>query len=238
MLWAAAWLISWRQKWLKWGVGTAVLVITTLYAISFINIYQQPHPWVAASQWIFANVPQGSLVLSEQWDDSLPSTMLIDGEAHRRSEYPNAELTWLTQADAADDVEKLAENLELLAEADYVTILSNRIYGTVPRLPERYPISSQYHELLFSGALGYEAVFVSGRSAALFGWQLRPDTFDWPDLQPPALVQSYLDDQPDINLGRADESFIVYDQPLTIIFENVERKTAAEMRAVFTISSE
>jgi hypothetical protein len=160
--------------------------------------------------------------------------MLINGEPRRRSEYPNAELTWLTGADTADDAEKLAENLELLAEADYVTILSNRIYGTVPRLPERYPISSQYHELLFSGKLGYEPVFVAGRYPTLFGWQLRPDTFGWPDLPPPPLVQSYLDVQPGINLGRADESFIVYDQPMTIIFENVERKTAAELQALFT----
>jgi hypothetical protein len=234
MLWAAAWLFSWRQKWVKWGVGTAVLLTTTLYAISFVNIYRQPHPWVAASEWIFANVPQGSLVLSEQWDDSLPSTMLIDGEPRRRSEYPNAELTWLSGADATDDAEKLAENLELLAEADYVTILSNRIYGTVPRLPERYPLSSQYHELLFSGALGYEPVFMTGRHLTLFGWQLRPDTFGWPNLPPPLLVQSYQDEQPGLNLGRADESFIVYDQPLTIIFENVERKTAAELQSLFT----
>ncbi|VAW32747.1 hypothetical protein MNBD_CHLOROFLEXI01-3174, partial [hydrothermal vent metagenome] len=235
MLWAAAWLLSWRSRWLKVGVGTAVLAITTLYAISFTNMYQQPHPWVAASQWIFANLPSGSLILSEQWDDSLPGTMLIDGEVRRRSEYPNAELTWLSGADLADNEEKLTENVALLAEADYVTILSNRIYGVVPRLPERYPLSSQYHALLFAGELGYEPVYVIGRFPTLFGWQLRPDTFSWSSLQPPTFVQSYLDKQPGINLGRADESFIVYDQPLTIVFENVERKTAVELQAFFIL---
>ncbi|MCB9007415.1 MAG: glycosyltransferase family 39 protein [Ardenticatenaceae bacterium] len=238
MLWAAAWLFSWRQKWLKWVGGTAVLLTTFLYATSFITFYWQPHPWVVASKWLFGQAEPGALVLSEQWDDSLPSTMLINGEVRRRSEYPSAELSWLSGADLADSEEKLAENLALLAEADYVTILSNRIYGTVPRLPERYPLSSQYHELLFSGELGYEPVFVAGRFPTLFGWQLRPDTFGWPNLQPPDLVQSYLAEQPGINLGRADESFIVYDQPLTIIFENVERKTAVEMQAQFTMSSQ
>ncbi|MCA9897609.1 MAG: phospholipid carrier-dependent glycosyltransferase [Ardenticatenaceae bacterium] len=238
MLWAAAWLCSWRSKWLKWGVGTAVLAFTTLYAISFSNIYAQPHPWVAASEWIFRNVEPGALILSEQWDDSLPSTMPVDGEIRRRSEYPNAELTWLTGADSRDDADKLVANLALLAEADYVTILTNRVYGTVPRLPEPYPISSQYHELLFSGALGYEPVYVVGRSPMIFGWQLRPDTFGWPNLTPPPLVQSYLEAQPGLNGGRADESFIVYDQPLTIIFENVARKTAVELQSLFTIPSE
>ncbi|MBK8905944.1 MAG: glycosyltransferase family 39 protein [Anaerolineaceae bacterium] len=238
MVWAAAWLWSWRSAWLKWGVGTAVLLTTTLYAISFVNVYRQPHPWVAASEWIFRTVEPGALILSEQWDDSLPSSMVVDGEVRRRSEYPNDELTWLTGTEEDDNAEKLAENLELLAEADYITVLSNRIYGTVPRLQERYPLSSQYHELLFSGALGYEPVFVAGRYPTLFGWQLRPNTFGWPDLVPPPLVQSYLDSQPGFNLGRADESFIVYDQPLTIVFENVERKTAVELQSLFTLPSE
>jgi hypothetical protein len=238
MLWAAAWLSSWRQTWLKWGVGTAVLLATTLYAIGFVNIYQQSHPWVTASEWLFRNAEPGSLTLSEQWDDSIPSTMVVDGEVRRRSEYPNAELTWLSGANGADDVEKLAQNLALLAEADYVTILSNRIYGTVPRLPERYPLSSQYHALLFSGELGYVPVFVVGRYPMLFGWQLRPDTFGWAKLQSPPLVQAYLNDLPGLKLGRADESFVVYDQPLTIIFENVERKTAVELQALFTIPAE
>ncbi len=238
MLWAAAWVFSWRQTWLKWGGGTAVFVLTTLYAISFVNMYQQPHPWVTASEWLFRNAEPGSLILSEQWDDSLPSTIVVNGEVRRRSEYPNAELTWLTGADTADNEEKLSENLALLAEADYVTILSNRIYGTVPRLPERYPISSQYHELLFSGALGFEPVFVAGRYPTLFGWRLRTDTFGWPNLPTPSLVQAHLTDQPGINLGRADESFIVYDQPLTIIFENVERKTAADLQSLFEVPAE
>lgn len=238
VLWAAAWLFSWRRVWLRWFVGTAVLLSTALYAISFINIYQQPHPWIAASEWLFTNVAPGTLVLSEQWDDSLPSTMRLDGELRRRSEYPNAELTWLSGADLADNEEKLADNLELLASADYLTILSNRIYGVVPRLPERYPLSSQYHQLLFDGELGYEPVYVVGRFPTLFGWQLRPDTFGWPNLRPPTLVQDYLTAQPGFNLGRTDESFIVYDQPLTIIFENVERKTAVELQALFTMPLE
>ena len=238
MVWAAAWLLSWRRIWLKWAVGTAVLLTTTLYAISFTSIYRQPHPWVAASEWLFTNIPPGSLVLSEQWDDSLPSTMVLDGEVRRRSEYPNAELTWLTGADLADSEEKLTENVALLAEADYVTILSNRIYGVVPRLPERYPLSSQYHALLFAGSLGYEPIYVAGRYPTLFGWQLRPDTFGWPNLLLPKLVEDYLVQQPGFNLGRADESFIVYDQPLTIIFENVERKTAAELQALFLLDAD
>ncbi|MEZ4518993.1 MAG: hypothetical protein R3C44_19950 [Chloroflexota bacterium] len=67
-------------------------------------------------------------------------------------------LTWLSYPDEGDDEAKLVDNLGLLAEADYLTVLSQRVYGVVPRLPDRYPISSRYHQLLFDGELGYELV--------------------------------------------------------------------------------
>ncbi len=138
--------------------------------------------------------------------------------------------------DAGDDEEKLMDNLELLAGAEYVTILSNRVYGVVPRLPERYPLSSQYHQLLFDGALGYELVWAGGRSPSLFGVALRPDTFGWPGLRPPAELARLADWQsPALSFGRVDESFVVYDQPLTLVFRNTGGLTAEEMRGVFSI---
>ena len=233
MIFGAAMVMSWG-RW-RWG-GTAVILGTTaLYALSFVNLYRTPHPWIEASRWIYANVEPGALILSEQWDDSLPSSMWVGDDYRRRNEYPNAELTWHAGAGDADDADKLAANLELLAEADYVTLVSNRVYGVVPRLPERYPLSGQYHQLLFDGALGYEVAAVYGRSPQLFGIHLQTDTFGWPGLAPPAAVADYLSRTPVINWGRADESFIVYDQPTVILFKNVQKLTAAEMQSHFIL---
>jgi hypothetical protein len=114
-----------------------------------------------------------------------------------------------------------------------VTIVTNRIYGVVPRQPERFPLSSQFHQLLFDGALGYEPVFVNTRTPRLFGLHLKPDSFAWPGLRPPPAVEEYLSRLPGISGGRFDESFTVYDQPLVMIFENVEGKTAEEMGRYF-----
>src|SRR5690606_9000728 len=161
-------------------------------------------------RWIYETIPPGTLILSEQYDDYLPVSMMLDGRRRLRTEYPNAELTWLGEPDAADDEAKLMANLELLAQADYVTILSNRNYGVVPRLPERYPLSSQYHQLLFNGALGYELVWVGDRYPSLLGISARPDTFGWPRLRPPKGVTDFWSGQPGLTLGRADESFMVY----------------------------
>lgn len=233
MIYGAAFLLSLKWKWVRWGSITAVLLLTSLYALAFVQLYNQPHPWITASEWVFANVKPGSLILSEQWDDSLPSTMMIDGEIRYRVEYPNKELVWLTYPDSRDDLAKLEANLQLLAEADYLTLMTNRGYSTVGRLPNRYPLSSQYYPLLFDGSLGYEPVFVVGRSPNLAGIHLYSDTFAKAGLVVPEMVQEWDTAVPHINLGPADESFLVYDQPLTIIFENVERKSADEMRTLF-----
>ncbi len=233
LLFGAAMLLRWRSVAGRRVVVGAALLSGALYALAFMAIYQQEHPWNAASRWIHQEVAPGSLILSEQWDDYLPITMTVDGQRRLRTEYRNAELTWLSQPDAADDEAKLAANLALLAEADYLTVLSNRVYGVAPRLPERYPLSGQYHQLLFDGALGYEPVWVGGRSPSLFGLAFPADTFGWPGVRPPMAVTEYLADKPSFSPGRADESFIVYDQPLTMIFRNTGRLTAEQMRAAF-----
>ncbi|GIK55563.1 MAG: hypothetical protein BroJett015_12260 [Chloroflexota bacterium] len=233
MIYAAALLLSIRWRWVRWGAVTAVLLITTLYALSFVTMYRQPHPWLAGSAWVYENIPPGALILSEQWDDALPSTMLLDGAPRFRSEYRNEELTWLTGADEADNAAKLERNLARLAAGDYVTIMSNRVYGVAPRLKERYPLSGQYHQLLFDGSLGYDPVYVTMRMPNLLGIRLYADRFGWPGLTPPTEVNTLLTAHSTLNLGRADESFIVYDQPLLIIFQNMGHLSAEEMRALF-----
>lgn len=235
MIYGAAMLLSVRPKWVRRGLVTAVLVFTSLFAVSFVNLYQQPHPWNEGSRWIFENAQPGSLILSEQWDDALPSSLLVNGEPRLRSEYRNEELTWLTYADGRDTEERLEQNLARLASADYLTITSNRAYGVVPKLDGRYPLSSQYHQKLFDGSLGYEPAFMVTRSPNLFGVRLMADTFADAGLTPPKITAALKAAQPTYYLGRADESFIVYDQPLLIIFENTGQLSVEEMKALFEI---
>jgi 4-amino-4-deoxy-L-arabinose transferase-like glycosyltransferase len=236
MLFGAALLWRWPSRRGRWAAGL-VLGVTAVYALSFVSLYRDPHPWAAASRWIYANIPQGALLVSEQWDDTLPSSLPVDGELRRRWEYRDEQLTWLTRPDAGDDLAKLEENLALLARADYVTVVSNRVYGVVPRQPERYPLSSQYHQLLFDGALGYELVYANTRAPNLFGFHLKPDPFGWAGVAPPG-GGGYLADLPGVSGGRFDESFTVYDQPLVMIFENAARKSPAELLALFELPGE
>ncbi len=233
LLFAAAFLMQLPWRRVRIGLVGLVLGGTAVWAAAFMGIYSQPHPWVLGSQWIYAHVEPGALILSERWDDPLPTSMEVDGVLRRRAEFKNEELTWLTGTGEKDDALKLAANLTLLAQADYLVLTSNRVYGVVPRLPQAYPLSSQYHQLLFDGALGYELVAVYGRFLRLGNFYIKPETFAWPGLTPPPAVTAYLDSFSGITWGRADESFTVYDQPLTMIWQNVERKTAEELLEMF-----
>ncbi|MFN2161291.1 MAG: phospholipid carrier-dependent glycosyltransferase [Candidatus Promineifilaceae bacterium] len=233
MIFGAALIFEIRDRRIRLAVLLLVLLPTAVYALSFMNIYRSDHPWDEASRWVYENIPSGTLIASEQWDDALPTTMIVDDRLRRRDEYRDVQLTWLTGPDELDNEAKLQRNLDRLAEAEYVTLMSNRVYGVVPRLADRYPLSSVYHQLLLNGSLGYEAVYSDTRVPGLLGIYLRPDSFVWPGLQAPPVVKAYLDQFRGLNGGRFDESFTVYDQPLVMIFKNVGQKSAAEMRELF-----
>ena len=121
----------------------------------------------------------------------------------------------------------------MVASTDYLILSSNRNYGVIPRLDDRYRLSSQYYHLLFDGQLGFEVAYVGTRTPNLFGLSLNPDSFSWPGIDTPGAVDEYFDENPGLNGGRFDESFTVYDQPLVIILENSGRMTAAEMAELF-----
>ena len=65
-----------RRGRLAWGaLAVGVAVFTLGWALAFTGVYRQEHPWIAASRWIYANIPEGKKLLTEHWDDSLPLTL-------------------------------------------------------------------------------------------------------------------------------------------------------------------
>ncbi len=202
----------------------AVLFPTALYALAFTNMYRQSHPWLAATDWLYQSLPAGSALAVEYWDDPLPlDTVAADGTGFRREQVYDTRL--LDPFAEPDDRAKLSALLADVAEADAVILSSNRLYGVIPRLETRYPLTSAYYRALFAGELGFNLEAAFARYPTLPDFPLYDDPFQRPGLPPPsgALPARGL------NLGPADESFTVYDHPLVLIFRNAERLTAAEM---------
>ena len=192
------------------AAGLVVVVAGTgLYALSYTAIYAEPHPAVRTSEWIAGNASARSVVLKEHWEEGIPNL-----HGHTIRELP------LYDPDSRSKLRVLAQSL---ATSDYVWFYSNRLYGTIPRLPERYPFSTQYYSLLFSGDLGYELVDAESSYPRLAGVSLVDDTFGRPGLAEPAGFSSFESSGLKLGLGFADESFSVYDHPLSLVFKNVGR---------------
>ncbi len=232
VLYAAAMLSAVRWKWLRRGLIAVVVASTAVYAFAFVNLYRDPHPWMTASAWVYENVPDGAIITTEIWGDRLPVRYWVDDERfapEERGYVIDQKVNWLSYVDTLDTEDKLRENFEKMATADYYIIDSNRTYGVVSRLPGRYPLTSQLYARLFDGSLGYEIVFVANRAPHLGEWHLQPDFFTWATLPQPDAVRDLFASRRTINGGRTDESFALYDQSLTMVFENVGQLSAEQM---------
>ncbi len=149
--------------------------------------------------------------LESTWDDALPVGLYgynqfgyWDGIY---GNHLNMELYW------DDNAEKLARLTSILDQSDAIFISSNRQWGTIPRVPERYPLSSQYYRLLIGcppekDILWCYAVAEPGMFQGELGFALSA-VFQ----NDPALGEFRINDQ------LAEEAFTVYDHPKVLIFE-------------------
>ena len=155
------------------------------------------------------------------WDDGLP--LRVDGLDGYGGIYQaglNFEMYW---DDNADKFQRLVTTLD---QADYIFISSNRQWGTIPRVPERYPLSTAYYRSLlgcppekdvvwcytvaqegtFGGDLGFELVKVFDSSPRLGQWVF--------------------------NTQFAEEAFSVYDHPKVMIFRKTADYNPVQVRAI------
>ncbi|MBC7227705.1 MAG: hypothetical protein H5T61_10800 [Thermoflexales bacterium] len=224
----AAWLlVRWmengRRRSLARASGFLLLALTLCWALAFTSVYRRPHTRIAASRWIFQNVPEGSVLATEHWDWAPP--LRVDGKDPFGGMYRGLS----TSSDGTlqlyydDTPQKRADLLNWLDEADYIIIGSNRLYASIVRLPTRYPLTIAYYRALFSGELGFELVadFTSYPSLGPFQF---PDTEE-PFPVPEAPYQ-YRAAPISVPMSPAEEAFSVYDHPRVLIF----RKTAAYSR--------
>ncbi len=217
--WSYTSLLPRINRWARFtAYAVALIAFLSLahYALAYVNVFTGPHPAQEASRWLRENAGIGTVVIQEHWEEGIPN---IPGfRMHEK----------LAMYDD-DTSRKFAEVSRLMANADYFVLYSNRLAATIPRLPERYPISSRFYEQLFKGELGYEVVYSSVRVPYFLG------VVYWDD--PYARVQFGVPNgyrQPRGSVynwdwyGWADESFTVYEHPHAIVFQNVDNLSQAD----------
>ncbi|HEX6483135.1 MAG TPA: glycosyltransferase family 39 protein [Ktedonobacteraceae bacterium] len=195
---------------LPYAAIAIVLLGTIFQGLALLNVYSQPDTRIQASLWIYSHIKPGSVLTYEQWDDALP--VAIDGHdpsIYQQANYPgaNGQLQQGLDLYGDDTLEKAQQLAKLLPTLDAITMASDRLDKSIPRLPARYPLTIHYYQLLFSGQLGFHL-------AAKF--EVHPN-----------LAGITLND------SGADESYSVFDHPTVKIFvrDNPYPYTSAQLLA-------
>lgn len=140
------------RKWIANLLTFSVIAYTIIFGLAFNSLYVRPITRIEASEWIYENIPAGSMLSNEYWDDALP--LPLPGED--RSAYIG--MTLDLYADEAENNSKVVTLVGQLSQVDYIVLSSNRVIDSVVRQPERYPVAVRYYEMLLSGELGFEPV--------------------------------------------------------------------------------
>ena len=143
-----------------------------------------------------------------EWDDGMP--LRVDGYDGFGGIYPldlNFNMYW------DDSPSKLERFQRILDSSDYIVITSNRQWGSLPRIPERFPMTTVYYRNLLGCPPDQDIVWCYRvAKPGMFQGELGFE-----------LVKIFQSDPQigslDINDQFAEEAFTVYDHPKVLIFK-------------------
>lgn len=166
--------------------------------------------------------PQAAVIANESdFDDGLPNR--VGGFDGYTGFYPQGVVF---QSYWDDSPEKLERYVSIMDQSDYIVMSSNRQWGSIPRVPERYPMMAIYYrellgcpetmdvvtcytiaeEGMFEGRMGFELVKVFQSNPAIGPFEIN-DQF-------------------------AEEAFTVYDHPKVMIFQKQADFDREEVRNI------
>jgi hypothetical protein len=185
-----------------------------LFGVMFLSIYSRPHSRVQATYWINQNIPANSILSGEYWDDVLPLYL------PEKNNYQNISL----QLYDPDTPEKWVGINQQLNSLDYLVMSSNRLWGSIPLVPDRYPVASQFYQDLFAEKLNFQKI-MEINSYPGFALPFLKKCYYFGPTNFPGVNNTWfsIDDQcqyPGLYLrdDTAEEAFTVYDHPKVLIF--------------------
>jgi hypothetical protein len=194
-----------------------VIFLQMVICLTFLNIYRVPHSRNQASSWIYQHISIGSTITNEYWDDPLPMSL-----PNISSNPGNYHGIMISPYDP-DTPEKMQKLNQQLSGANYLIMSSNRLWGSIPLVPDRYPQTSKFYQDLFSEKTNFKKLVEINSYPGLqlpvnkcyyFGPTNMPNDNSWYTTNSCNYPGIYFRD--DV----AEEAFTVYDHPKVLIFEN------------------
>jgi hypothetical protein len=183
-LFAAYGFLRFKSQFRMW-----LITLIIIWPILFLNIYLQENSRIQASKWIYENIKDRAIILTEYWDDPLPLPIYSNNK--------NFEVKQLSVFDK--DSEEKVETLDReFNTGDYYILSSNRAYGSIMTVPEKYPYMAKFYDRLLNGQ------------------------------DPRFIKVAEFTNYPGLNLGFynlnvnddwAEEAFTVYDHPKVLIYK-------------------
>ena len=199
------------------AIPIVVVTGTAFYSLAFQRVYADEHPANQASEWVRYEIPRSSpIVLDNHWDEFLPNL-------YGRN-------TWQFPLYEHDTRAKMEELADRLARSEYLIFYSARPYASAARDPERFPYSSNYYHLLFSGELGYRLHREFTNNPSLVGVEFKDDALPYSGLRSPTPEVKSQQSGVVLNLGYADDNVSGYDHPRVLVFRNAGRLDVSTLR--------
>lgn len=178
-------------------VGLGIL----FWPFMFMRIYTQQHPYLQASEWIYKNIPQGSTIVLEEWNDPLPLNLPPDesGSPRLASVYKSVSVNMF----APESTAKHTQIENALRVADFYIFPNNRTYGAIIPLEYDFPVTSQVLKDILDGSNSYVPIAKFTRNPSI-----KIGSFEYT-----------------FNDEWAEEAFTVYDHPTVIILQNISHET-------------
>lgn len=171
---------------------------------------------------------RGSVLVNEStWDDGLP--LRLDGR-DGGGLYSSLllELYWPDDLDQDQNgtSDKLERMISHLTQGDLLVISSNRQYGTIPRVPIRYPLTTAYYRALFNCPAPQDIRVCAdqarpGELVSPLGYELVQVFANNPRLGPFEISDQL-----------AEEAFTVYDHPKVFLFARSANYSEEKVRGI------
>ncbi|QQA43599.1 glycosyltransferase family 39 protein [Pelagovum pacificum] len=185
------------------AVSLLLLVVAGWWGAGAVLLHDGNHPRLDASRWIWAQDGVTVIANESAWDEGLPVAVSLEAGGPQR--WPQERFTLLDlDITGAEDADKAARIASMLAEADLVAVSSGRQSEQMPRLPERFPLTTAYYRWLETDAC-IERVWHADRGYPLPGLRL-DDAF-------------------------AQEPWRVYDHPIVSLYAPLDCYDAAALEA-------